>query len=102
MDAKTLEVNFKYYLDLAVTGIKAVQANPTVQAIEANWPQGKALAADVVAAIPYVGETEIGLDILLQFGPLFGSFAKVAGIKPADVIDFPEWEDSSDPSARQE
>ncbi len=102
MDWVALEDEAKYYLDKVVAGILAVQADPRIQVLEDKWPAAKSFAAAVVGAIPYVGQAEIALDVLVKYGPLFYKFATLAGIKPADVIDFPGWKDSSDPSARQE
>ena len=102
MDYQLLEQKAKYYIDMVVAGILEVQANPDVQALEDKWPTAKSFAAAVVGAIPYVRQGEIALHILVKYGPLFYKFATMAGIKPADVIDFPGWKDSSDPGARQE
>lgn len=92
MDWKKLEEEAKVVLSRVASAILAVQANPTVQAIEEKWPAAKHLAADIVGALEYIGPFEIGLDMLVEYGPLFYAFAKAVDLKPADQAFFDELE----------
>lgn len=83
----------KPYLDKAVAGLKAVQANPTIQQIEERFPAAAHLAARVIGVLPGAAEVINDIDLVARYGPLLLEFSEVAGIKPM------EWGAPNDPEA---
>ena len=76
----TFEQSAKSVLDRIVSGYKALQADPTVDAIEAKWPLAAGLAHEIGLIVPFVGEAEMTADFLLNFGPKIYALTHAIGL----------------------
>lgn len=74
------EQEAKAILDKIVAGYKAIQANPTVEAIEARWPFAAKIAKTLGLAIPYVGGVELTGDFLATYGPEIYALVHAGGL----------------------